>query len=336
VLSRGAEAEDYAEHLVQIVRALRGNNPLSLAAVSMAQPSQLETRLVSILDSRVRRRRLSQVSIAFLCVSTGMLTLSASAIGITRAVPLPAFSVVTTTLALPPAMTATGKTPALATKPAAAPVQRTRIGDGNVAASNTVVPPAVLESSSPRYTDEGTAAGIEGTVTLEASVDIDGKVNVLRVVKGLGYGLDQRAIGAVLDWKFAPATKDGVPVQTVTQIDVDFKLPPPRTVNGTAVLRIGGVVRPPTIISRVEPIYSDEARAAHYQGTVLLEAIIKKDGTVEIVRVVRSLGFGLDENATDAIKLWKFKPATRNGEPVDVAINIEVNFNLRDGDAGPK
>jgi TonB family protein len=99
--------------------------------------------------------------------------------------------------------------------------------------------------------------------------------------------------------------------------------------NGGGPFRVGGGVSPPTIVTRVEPQYSEEARKARYQGTVILEAIVRRDGTVDILRVVRSLGFGLDENAIQALKQWRFRPGMRNGVPVDVALNIEVNFNLR-------
>jgi protein TonB len=98
---------------------------------------------------------------------------------------------------------------------------------------------------------------------------------------------------------------------------------------GGGVFRVGGGVTPPTVIQRVEPQYSEEARKARYQGTVVLEAIVRRDGTVDIQRIVRSLGFGLDENAIQALKQWRFRPGMRNGVPVDVSLNIEVNFNLR-------
>jgi TonB family protein len=100
---------------------------------------------------------------------------------------------------------------------------------------------------------------------------------------------------------------------------------------GGGVYRLGstGGITEPTIIYRVEPQYSEDARKARYQGTVTLEAIVHKDGTVEIIRVVRGVGFGLDENAQKALRQWKFKPAMLNGQPVDVSLNIEVNFNLR-------
>jgi protein TonB len=98
---------------------------------------------------------------------------------------------------------------------------------------------------------------------------------------------------------------------------------------GGGVFRIGGGVSPPTVISQVQPEYSEEARKARYQGVVVLEAIVHEDGTVQIVRVVRSLGFGLDEKAIEALQQWKFRPGMRGGEAVSVSLNIEVNFNLR-------
>lgn len=98
---------------------------------------------------------------------------------------------------------------------------------------------------------------------------------------------------------------------------------------GGGVFRVGGGVTPPTVVQRVEPQYSEEARKARYQGTVVLEAIVRRDGSIDIVRVVRSLGFGLDENAMQALRQWRFRPGMRNGIAVDVSLNIEVNFNLR-------
>src|ERR1044071_8453525 len=99
--------------------------------------------------------------------------------------------------------------------------------------------------------------------------------------------------------------------------------------NGGGVFRVGGGVNPPTVVSRVEPQYSEEARKARYQGTVVLEAIVRRDGTVDIQRVVRSLGFGLDENAIQALQQWRFRPGTKDGIAVDSTVDVEVRFNLR-------
>jgi TonB family protein len=79
----------------------------------------------------------------------------------------------------------------------------------------------------------------------------------------------------------------------------------------------------------VEPVYSEEARKARYEGTVVLEALVRKDGKVDVVHLLRSLGFGLDQNAIEALKRWRFRPGTKNGMPVDVTVNVEVTFNIR-------
>ena len=299
VLNLGAVAEDYADHLVQIVRGLRTRPGLSHAAVSIAEPSELETRLVSILDPRNRRQSLSKPAAAFLCVVTGLLTISMAAIAVTGAMPLPPVA-------------------KLATAP-----QRTRIGDAGAIPTNLVVPPHVIESVPPIYTDEGLAARIEGIVTLEAAVDSQGKVTILRVVKGLGYGLDQRAIRAALSWKFVPAIQNGIPVQAVAQIDVDFKLPP------EIPFRVGGGITAPLVISRVEPQYTDEARNLKYRGTVVLSATVGVDGTVKVEKAIRELDHGLTESAIAALEQWKFKPGVKDGKPVPISLNIEVNFNLK-------
>jgi hypothetical protein len=91
-----------------------------------------------------------------------------------------------------------------------APPQRTRFRGGNNA--STIAPPQVLSATAPIYTDEAVTARIEGTVTLEASVDANGKATVLRIVKGLGYGLDERAIGAVIGSLRRPSGTDCRPL----------------------------------------------------------------------------------------------------------------------------
>jgi protein TonB len=97
---------------------------------------------------------------------------------------------------------------------------------------------------------------------------------------------------------------------------------------GGGAFRIGGGVTAPQLIYRVEPEYTEEARKAKYQGTVVLYAVVDPDGLVRQVRVVRSLGLGLDEKALEAVRQWKFKPGTKDGRPVPVVASIEVTFRL--------
>ncbi|MBZ5504907.1 MAG: energy transducer TonB [Acidobacteriia bacterium] len=77
-----------------------------------------------------------------------------------------------------------------------------------------------------------------------------------------------------------------------------------------------------------EPAFSEEARRAKYQGVVILSIIVDQAGKISRIRLERPLGMGLDENAMEGLKVWRFKPATHNGQPVPVEMNIEVAFNL--------
>lgn len=86
--------------------------------------------------------------------------------------------------------------------------------------------------------------------------------------------------------------------------------------------------KPPVLIFKKDPEYSDEARKAKYQGTVMLDVQIDATGKVTNARTVRSLGLGLDEKATDAVEKWRFKPATKDGNPVATQAEVEVNFRL--------
>jgi TonB family protein len=96
---------------------------------------------------------------------------------------------------------------------------------------------------------------------------------------------------------------------------------------GTA-LRVGGDVKAPVVISRVEPIYTEEARTARITGIVIVEAIIDRNGVVKNASVLKPLPFGLDQAALNAVRQWTFRPATLNGQPVDVVFNLTINFKL--------
>jgi TonB family protein len=89
-----------------------------------------------------------------------------------------------------------------------------------------------------------------------------------------------------------------------------------------------GIVLPPRPTYTPEPGYSPLARHAKYQGTLVLKIVIDKAGKISRIRLERALGMGLDENAMEEVKRWRFNPATRNGQPVAVEMNIEVSFNL--------
>jgi protein TonB len=97
---------------------------------------------------------------------------------------------------------------------------------------------------------------------------------------------------------------------------------------GGGIFRVGGGVSAPRVLENPSPDYSEEARKAKYQGTVVLWLIVDSNGKPRDVKVARSLGMGLDQKAIEAVRMWKFEPAKKDGTPVAVQINVEVNFHL--------
>jgi TonB family protein len=97
---------------------------------------------------------------------------------------------------------------------------------------------------------------------------------------------------------------------------------------GGGAYRIGGGVSAPSILSKVEPEYSEEARKAKWQGTVQLSLVVDDQGRPQSIKVTRSLGLGLDQKAIEAVEKWRFRPGMKDGKPVPVMATIEVNFRL--------
>lgn len=206
----------------------------------------------------------------------------------------------------------------------------TAVQDGNtmLVYTCTDLGPAALNELAPliseklqKYKDAGFASitrggwrtlamGFENQIVL---IDMTSKTRTHEVIPGVSYPGYSRNY----------AEKCNLPVKVSPTPE------PTRPNQQSTAVQVGRGVTPPRVISRVEPPYTEEARREHCQGTATLEAIIRKDGTVEVVRVVRSAGCpGLDESATDAVKQWRFSPAMKDGMPVDMRLNIEVNFNL--------
>lgn len=98
----------------------------------------------------------------------------------------------------------------------------------------------------------------------------------------------------------------------------------------SGVLRGGGGVTAPVPIYRQEPQYAEKARKAKVQGTVVLYVEVDPTGHAGNIKVMRSLGYGLDEKAIEAVSKWEFKPGMKEGKPVTVAATIQVNFRLLD------
>jgi TonB family protein len=97
---------------------------------------------------------------------------------------------------------------------------------------------------------------------------------------------------------------------------------------GGGAYRVGNGVTAPTLTYKVEPEYSEEARKAKFMGTVILSIEVNEKGLVQNPRVLRSVGMGLDEKAIEAVMKWRFRAGYKDGKPVTVAAQVEVNFRL--------
>jgi TonB family protein len=105
--------------------------------------------------------------------------------------------------------------------------------------------------------------------------------------------------------------------------------PPDARLSGTWP-RVGGEVMPPAVTARVEPRYSEDYRRAGISGIVIVEALISETGAVQDVRVLKSVAPDLDTATVEAVRQWKFAPATVHGKPTPVIFNLTVNFKLRE------
>jgi TonB family protein len=213
--------------------------------------------------------------------------------------------------------------------------------------------PMVIYQVEPQFSQEARQAKFMGVVLLNLIVDQNGLPQNVHVLRGVGMGLDMKAIEAVKQYRFKPAMENGKPVAVALNIEVNFQIfdkppvlpaataaansftgtagttgnPTPTTTNPDLVLKkIGGGVSTPIVIHSVSPEYTPEARKAKIEGIVLVNLIVDQRGLPQNVYVVRGIDVGLDEKAVEAVRQYRFKPAMEDGKPVRAELNVEVNF----------
>ncbi|MFL6198275.1 MAG: energy transducer TonB [Thermoanaerobaculia bacterium] len=108
-------------------------------------------------------------------------------------------------------------------------------------------------------------------------------------------------------------------------------VPPPPVVQVTdnEPIVVGGAVKKPEILVKTQPRYTELARRANVEGVVILKAVIDERGYVTDLEVLKDLPMGLDKAAIDAVRTWRFKPATLHDRPVKVYFNLTVNFQIQ-------
>ena len=211
-------------------------------------------------------------------------------------------------------------------------------GNGVKQIGGGVTGPKIIYEPWPEYTELAKQDKVQGIVLVSLVVDEHGLPQHVQLLRGLGDGLNENAVESVKKYVFKPATENGKPVAVWLNVEVNFQLADgtaqtqgPILVAGEAangVKPIGGDVKGPILSYAPEPGYSPEAKAAKFEGVVMVSIIVDKNGIPQNVHVTRGVGLGLDEKAVEAVKQYKFKPATENGKPVAVYLNVEVNFEI--------
>jgi TonB family protein len=213
--------------------------------------------------------------------------------------------------------------PAQDTAPTAAPAP-TQLAD------TATTPPSVIQTVSPEVNPAELGPGhllpFEGTCVVRLMLDENGVPQDVKVIQSLGPELDAAAVKAVQKYRFKPAMKHGQPVAVPMTIKVDFHIGPPR---GSAQFPAGkhnsGIIQP-KVIHSVDAQFTEYARQNHIHGSCLVALIVDVDGNPQDVHIVRSLEPSLDASALDAVRQWKFRPATKEGVPVAVPMSVSVNF----------
>lgn len=214
----------------------------------------------------------------------------------------------------------------------------------------------------PVYPPLARQARIQGTVILDVIITKTGEISDVKLVSGHPM-LAPAAIEAVRQWRYRPYEKDGEPVDVKTTVQVNFKLagdPPVQGVVGDGPgglppgatgsvsrdvdpvsvcedagdnslpkrVRVSQGVMQGLLISKQPPIYPEEARTSHIEGTVLVAMEISRDG--KVCRILLISGHPLlAPAAINAVKQWKYRPYILNGQPIEVETQAQVNFTLK-------
>ena len=173
------------------------------------------------------------------------------------------------------------------------------------------------------------------TVVLSGAISAAGDFSNLTVLGG-DQVFANVALDAVRKWRYSPPMQYGklVDAKVYVVISADHgkvsssvkpELPVP-TQPREPIKEL--FVKAPKVLNAPDPEYSELARRAKYQGVSILGVVVGPDGNPQDVWVVKKLGLGLEQKAIDAVRTWKFDPATKGGQPVAVLLNVEVSFRL--------
>ncbi len=400
VLNAGARASEYANHLLDVARTMRSTNGVGCAAVAMARKSQLEGRLMAILDAGVNRQAPGRAALLVAALMAIAMVAPFAAVqaqetqtqqaipadidaairaahaqrnfrmledSADAAVRLRKFDVAQKLLEAALAIRGEDK----GQQSVEYGVGLIKLGDFQRRRNQPQAAESLYQNAIQVLGDrpEAAAALIHlGVVALGArnfQVAFDYFQHAQRVdpaqagVALMWMGVARERSGAIPEaealYKQALGIQDPNSSQAATTMrvyaqflrsqsrpgeaaDLDARatavqnarvaISNPKLSEG--VYRMGHAITPPSLLQKVEPEYSEEARIAKVTGTVVVDAEIGTDGVARNIHIKRGIGMGLDEKAIEAVQQWRFRPGTRinDGEPIPVLVTIEINFRL--------
>ncbi len=295
VLSLGNRASAYADHLVELAKSLRPAKRCWPVAVAMAQPHELETRVLALLDPQRRRERMTRMG-AILC-----------------AVAAAAFILPLSTLRAPAQ-------------------ERTGIGGSVYDASGAAVPEAtVTVSNLDTGSEDTTVTNAAGEYTF---IGIPAGRYLLKVLKP-GFAIfRQQDVKLTVNSavRLDPVLEIGGVSESLEVVGHVHRPPQAPLTSSPHRIRVGGNIQATKLTYQVKPLYPETLQQQGIEETVLLRAIITKDGTLNApsMMVISTLANPeLAKAAIDAVKQWRYEPTLLNGEPLEVATTITVHFKLQ-------
>jgi TonB family protein len=312
VLAHGIPAPEYAGHLMDLVRAMSGA-PSWSQSVAMAEASGLESRVRAMLDSKRDRRPLNGWKTAAIASAAVAALLPLAALSQThpRVITLAPPQLVAVSEPAPPQ--SQGSLTGVVKDPSGAVVPGVKVTAHNEAsgADESTVTDAVGQYRFPfimpdRYTVEVRAPGFtlyhaQAMIGLGAPAQVNANLSV-------GSATETLHVKGVRSAFVAP-------------------MPPPAAPQGR--IRVGGNVQPARLVRQPRPEYPAELQQAGIEGTVVLKAVISKEGLPVSIQTV---GNGVDQRlavaASKAVAQWRYQPALLNGEPVETMVTIDLSFTL--------
>jgi TonB family protein len=192
-------------------------------------------------------------------------------------------------------------------------------GNGEIADTSK---PELLQYAAP---DPGVCSA-PGFVAADFNIGSDGAPSDIQIATNTTGVARQALLSAFQSWRFRPAASKGTSIPGRARVLLACY--PGGAFIPTGPIYSETVVVPPSLLFKVEPEYTEEARKAKLQGQVTIDLTVEPDGTVAGLQTRRRLGMGLDDQATGAVLQWRFNPGTKDGKPVRVRTQVKVGFAL--------